>query len=644
MEPWKAFPVGGAVGLLVLLLVSCANPQAPSGGPRDSTPPSIVHTRPVRDTVNVSTDTEALRIEFSEYVERSTLSQSLSITPTFEQRPQFSWDGQAVDIQFPTPLRDSTTYIFTFDTNLSDVRGVSLENPITVAFSTGRRINRGQIEGRVVNGRRGITQQGVDVFAYARPPDAEAVRPLPDAPSYRTQTGEGGRFSFDYMREAPYYVVALRDNNRNRQPDPQEPVAVPPRRSLQADSGAAAVPVPWRLARRDTTAPRLQEVRPVSQRRLRVRFDEPVAFGARTPAAWAPRDSATGRAVAVQGVYAAPNRPNAVVVRTAPMSDARHVLPLRRGAVVDTLGQPLRPDTARFRASPRADTLRTRFRGFAPTGLGRDSTGARPLLPGVQPRVRFNQVPDSAALREGVGVQDTTGASQAFSVATDDGTAYRLRLDPPLSPGQVVDVTVAGEVFARPDTTFRRRFRRVTDRVLGELAGRVRVVDTTRAEDENTKRGPPAARPTSPQTDSLQTDTLATPGDSLKKRERRARPDSLLHSGPVVVGLRAVESSIPVEDRRLTTSSGQPFEFAELPDGQYRFRAYLDRNDNGRWDGGQVQPYVPAEPVTWLDEPLEARPRWTTELPAPLRIPVLGPRPTPDSRQPDSSEASEQDR
>ena len=168
--------------------------------------------------------------------------------------------------------------------------------------------------------------------------------------------------------------------------------------------------------------------------------------------------------------------------------------------------------------------------------------------------------------------------------------------------------------------------------------------DTTRAEDENTKRGPPAARPTSPQTDSLQTDTLATPGDSLKKRERRARPDSLLHSGPVVVGLRAVESSIPVEDRRLTTSSGQPFEFAELPDGQYRFRAYLDRNDNGRWDGGQVQPYVPAEPVTWLDEPLEARPRWTTELPAPLRIPVLGPRPTPDSRQPDSSEASEQDR
>jgi len=351
--------VGSAFGLLIGLLVSCANPQAPSGGPRDSTPPSVVQTRPVQDTVDVSTDVGALRVEFSEYVERSTLSQALSITPTFEQRPQFSWDGRAVEIQFPSALRDSTTYIFTFGTTLSDARGVSLETPITVAFSTGERINRGQIEGRVVNGPSGTTQQGVDVFAYALPPGASAVRPLPDAPSYRTQTGEGGRFSFDYMREGPYYVLALRDNNRNRQPDPQEPVAVPPRLSIRADSGAAAVPVPWLLARRDTTAPQLQQVRPVSRQRLRLRFDEPVRLGTRAPTAWAPRDSATGTPVAVRGVYNAPDRPNAIVVRTAPMPDARHALPLRRGAVVDTLGQPLRPDTARFRAAARADTLRT---------------------------------------------------------------------------------------------------------------------------------------------------------------------------------------------------------------------------------------------------------------------------------------------
>jgi len=643
---WGRFEVGSVLGVMIALLVSCANPQAPSGGPRDSTPPSVVQTRPVPDTVNVSTDTEALRVEFSEYVERSTLSQSLSITPTFEQRPQFSWDGRAVEIQFSTALRDSTTYIFTFDTNLSDARGVSLEDPITVAFSTGPRINRGQIEGRVVNGRQGTTQSGVDVFAYALPSGAETVRPLPDAPSYRTQTGEGGRFSFDYMREGPYYVVALRDNNRNRKPDPQEPFAVPPRLSIRADRGAAAVPVPWLMTQSDTTGPQLQQVRPVSQRRLRVRFDEPVRLGTEGQAAWAPHDSATGSPVAVQGVYRAPNRPNAVVVRTAPMSDVRHVLPLRRGTVVDTLGQPLSPDTARFRVASRADTLGTRFRGFAPTGLPRDSTGARPLLPDVQPGIRFNQAPDSAALRDGVSVQDTTGAPQGFSFATDNGTTYWLRLDPSLAPGQVVDVEVRGDAFAQPDTTFRRRFRRVTDRVLGGLAGRVRVADTLRAEAEDElTRDTTAARSLNPRTDSIEADTLSILADSLAEGgEERGRADSLLYDGPVAVELTAVESSIPVEPRRLTTSAGSPFEFAELPEGRYRFKAYLDRNENGRWDGGQIQPYVPAEPVTWLEEPLEARPRWTTELPAPLRIPRLASDPKSEPVPRDTSGASDEDR
>ncbi len=621
--------VGSVLGLLVGLLVSCANPQAPSGGPRDSTPPSVVETRPVRDTVDVSTDAEALRVEFSEYVERSTLSQSLSITPTFEQRPQFSWDGQAVEIQFPSALRDSTTYIFTFDTNLSDARGVSLETPITVAFSTGERINRGQIEGRVVDGREGTTQQGVDVFAYALPSGAGAVRPLPDAPGYRTQTGEGGRFSFDYMREGPYYVLALRDNNRNRQPDFQEPVAVPPRLSIRADSGAAAVPVPWLLARRDTTGPQLQQVRPVSQRRLRLRFDEPVRLGTQAPGDWAPQDSATGAPVPVQGVYNAPNRPTAVVVRTDSMPDARHVLPLREGAVVDTLGQPLQPDTVRFGAATQADTLRTRFREFVPTGLGQDSTGARPVLPSVRPGVRFNQAPDSAALREGISVQDTTGAPRSFSFATDDGTTYRLRLDPPLSSGQVIDVRVVGGVFAQPDTTVRRRFRRVTGRVLGGLAGRVRVADTTRASEEagRVEADPPAARPSPVRADSVRADSLTASEDSLKAQRDETPPDSLLDGGPVAVDLTAVKSSIPVAPRRLTTLPDSLFEFTELPKGRYRFRAYLDRNENGRWDRGQIQPYVPAEPATWLREPLEARPRWTTELPAPLRIPVLAPAP-----------------
>lgn len=615
---------------MVLVLASCANPRAPSGGPRDETPPSVVQTRPVRDTVNVPTSTEALQVEFSEYVERSSLTGALSVTPTFEQRPQFSWSGRTVEIAFPSPLRDSTTYIFTFDTNLSDAHSVSLEEPITVAFSTGPKINRGQIEGQVVGGHRGQPRQRVDVYAYALPPNAAGPRPLPDRPSYRTQTGEEGRFGFDYMREGRYYVVALRDNNRNRQPDPQEPFAVPPRLALRADSGAGTVPVPWLLARRDTTTPRLQRVRPVSRQRVRVQFDEPVRLQTRAPDAWAPRDSARGSRVGVQSVHTSPTRPRAVVVRTDPMREARHLLPVERGAVTDTLGRPVAPDTARFQAATRADTTRTRFREFLPADLERDSTGTRPLLPNVQPGIRFNQPPDSAALEEGVNARAPDGTARSFSLVTENGTTYHLQFDPPLTPGQRVSVRVAGTAFARADTTYRRQFRRVTNRVLGALSGRVRVADTAREGSFAEGRSPTdtsALRLPSSFTERDAADTLAVPVlDSLRPSVRN-RLDSLFYGNSVAVELTTVESSLPVEPRQLTTPPGSTFVFEALPEGQFRFRAYLDRNGNERWDPGQIQPYVPAEPVTWLEEPVTARPRWTTELPSSLRIPVLAPVP-----------------
>ena len=481
------------------------------------------------------------------------------------------------------------------------------------------------------------------MYAYGVSPRAVGPpQPLPERPSYRTQTGEQGRFGFDYMREGRYYVVALRDNNRNRQPDVGEPYAVPPRFALRADSAAGSVPVPWLLTRPDTTAPYLQRVRPVSRQRLRLSFSEPVRLQTRRAEAWAPRDSARGTPVEVQGVFTVPDRPSTVVVRTAPMRTARYLLPLPDGAVADTLGRPLSPDTARFQAAARADTIRTRFRTFLPDGLRRDSTGARPLLPGVQPGIRFNQAPDSAAVQKGIQVQDTTGAPRAFSLTTEDGTSYRLQFDPSLAPGQFVDVSVLGRVFAQADTTYRRQFRRVTRRALGELAGRVQIADTTRA---GARPGPEAAMgdttrlrlpPVLPGRTEADTLSVSLADTTDSSRGRRA-PDSLFYRGAAAVELETVQSSIPVAPRRVITPPGSTFAFEELPDGEFRFRAYLDRNDNGRWDGGQILPYVPAEPVMWLEEPVEARPRWTTELPAPLRIPVLSPvprggdRPGPDT-------------
>ncbi len=621
-----AIVMGGST-LLALVLGGCANPVPPSGGPQDETPPAVVQTQPERDTVNVSTDVRRLHIEFSEYVERSSLPQALSVTPTFEQQPTFSWSGQSVEIEFPASLRDSTTYLFTLDTDLTDAHGVSLDEPITVAFSTGPQINRGQLQGRVVGGHRGTPQEQVDVYAYALPGEnAGPPQPLPDAPSYRTQTGSDGRFEFDYLSEQPYYVIALQDNNRNRQPDVLEPYAVPPKAALQVDSTAAEVSVPWLLTQADTIAPELQRVQALSRERLRVSFSEPVQFGTRAPEAWAPQDTVAGTRVDVQSVYADPDRADAAIVRTAAMEEREYRLPLERGVVTDTLGRALPADTARFQVPDRADTTQTRLRGFFPQSHSPDSTGAYPLLPDGRFGVRFNQAPGQSTLQRVLSVEDTTGQPRGFTLETDDGIAYEISFDPPLDPGEFADVEVDGGRLAGPDSTYRRRVRRVTSRALGELEGQVVLADTSL--QSSAQEAPSTSlRLPSPFTESLEDLLIASYWEGESSEPQSGRIDRQRAGGksPVVVELTGESVTLPFESRRLTTAVDSTFLFERLPEGQYHFRAFLDRNENERWDGGRLQPYRPAEPITWTRQPVEARPRWTTELANPLRIPVLRP-------------------
>lgn len=614
-------------GGIALILFSCANPRPPSGGPRDETPPTIVRTDPVQDTVNVATDTRSVYVEFSEYVERSTLSQALTITPPVAGRLRFDWSGQGVSIELPTALRDSTTYLFTFDTNFSDAHGVSLNEPLTFAFSTGPNINKGEIRGRVVEPAKGESRTNMDVFAYSLAEgDTTVTDSLPERPAYRTQTGDDGRFVFRYMREQPYYVVAVRDNNRNQRPDAGEPYAVPPQFSIRADSGKSAASVPWFFTKVDTVRPRYQQVRPISSRRFRVTFSEPVELSSRRPTEWVLRDSVADAPVEVQSVYRPAGRDDAVIVRTAPMDSTWHRLLITPGLVADTLGQPVVSDTARFRAVSREDTTRTRFQTFIPEDLSPDSAGTFRLLPPQTPGVRFNQSVDSTTLRTVISVQDTTGQSLSYTLGSRDGRTFRVQPTPSLSAGAYVEVLIDGGEIAGLDSTARRRFRRVPERILGGLEGTATLAYTTLVDSVADGSAQDSVATSDRDT------TEAGPETTRDSVEERGRAH-----GPIVVELIPTQSTLPLDNRRQTVIPDSTFVFSELPEGTFRFRAFVDRNENGRWDGGFIHPYEPAEPLTWSDGTTDSRPRWTNVISSPLRIPVPGSGSPPDVPRPDTT-------
>ena len=593
---------------LTLLLAACANPIPPSGGPPDTTPPAIVETSPEADATSVSPS--EIRITFSEYVDQNAFSQAFSINPEPEGRLEFDWSGRSVDVELPEDLRPNTTYILTLDTNLRDIHSVKLSDPITLAFSTGPRINRGRLAGRVVQASTGRPVPGLDVFAYAAP-DSAPPHPLPDRPDYRIQTDERGRFQLDYLSEGPYFVVALADRNRSRTPDVQEPFAPPPRPILIADSvrvdapqadslrsdslGAGgllassspadlpqaygspeATPLPtWFTTATDTTAPALLEARALSSRRFVLRYSEPVGFAEGGPDVWPLRDSSDVQTAVPTYPYVRADAPQQVFLLAADSLRAATYVG-QTSAVVDTSGNAA-PDTA-LAVEPlaEADTTRLRFRGFLPDRAGTPDPNGTALGPREPFGLQFNQPVDSARLQAIVSVADTAGTARAFTASTPDGTSYRLALTPPLGPGEAVRVAVAGEAVRAPDTTFAQAFRRVTDEDLGTLSG-----------------------------------VVAVPPDP---------------SGTVIVELyasaQAADSSSFVPYAEATPGGDGRFLFERLPEGLYRFRAFLDRNGNRRWDGGRISPYRQPEPLAWSDAP-PWRARWESALEDTLRLPSV---------------------
>ncbi len=550
---WGAGLVGAA--LTLAWLAGCAEPRVPSGGPRDTTPPGLLSSDPPNEAVNVSGET--IRLEFSEYVNQASLQRALSITPAPQGRLRFRWRRRRVDIRLPAALQDSTTYVLVLGTDLRDMQGVALKRPVTLAFSTGDVIDQGWIRGRVIEPTVGAAVPGMDIFAYAIQDATPAT-----LPTYRTQSGEDGSFELAYLREAPYFVVALQDRDRDRQPDPSEAFAAPPEEVIMATPDTMRPVQRWVVARLDTIAPQVSRVRSLSSRRLQVRMSEAVALGRRDPAAWQVEDSLSGEPVTVRSVYLLDRDVRTVLLRTDSLRATTYRL-VPDPSVTDSSGNPVRLDTVSFRGVARPDTSALRLTGFHPP----DSAAAMNLAPYEVPRITFSEPPGDAVLEDLLSARDSVGTPHGVRAVTTDGTSYTLIFEPPLEAGVPRTMVVRMPSPSESTQLWEHQFDRLGNSELGSLSGIV--------------------QPVHPHT---------------------------------IIELRSTERRLLMST---TPDSVGTFTFDGLPLGEFHIRAFIDVNANGGWDGGRLLPFVQPEPIVLLRGLEQVRPRWDTVVSDTLRLPTF---------------------
>lgn len=198
-------------GFLILLTSQCASIQQPTGGPRDSIPPTILNETPPNLTRNF--DAEEVVISFDEFITLKDEFKEISISPDMGSRPLFKVSRRDLEIMMPDSLEENTTYTINFGKAVVDFNE---SNPLlnySYVFSTGPIIDSLAISGRVTNAL--TLENAMQTTVMLIPTSRDSIFGKQKANIF-TLTDSSGNFSLRNLREDTYRIYALQEENNDR--------------------------------------------------------------------------------------------------------------------------------------------------------------------------------------------------------------------------------------------------------------------------------------------------------------------------------------------------------------------------------------------------------------------------------------------
>jgi len=556
--------------LSVCMFWSCAGQFPPSGGPEDRDPPSIIATYPENNSTRVHDS--RIVLEFDEYVDRASVQNALFISPSVGVM-EFDWSGREVEIRFSERLRENTTYVVNVGTDVVDIRNRNrMAESFTLAFTTGNQIDEGMIEGRVFPAKPSDARSGIMVFAYRIDPRGEGntinrdtLDPRHTKPDHSTQTGKEGNYTLSHLAFGTYRLMAVRDEFKNLLYVPEtDEYAMGSADVSIGEQSPKISGVNFRLAKEDTTSPRLIKATSVSDRLFRLEFSEEVdpatvSFGSFTVA-----DTVSGKIVNV--LSASPIPPRHVEVMAALGSLSFGATYSVTAQITDMQGLAINPlaNTLTFTASAKADTNRVVVSSFSIPDMVRDVS----LTPEIT--IMFS--------RPVQNVLDST----AITLADSAGNAFTLI--PQWLSHMALNVRPARALAGKTWYELKVSASRFAD--IFDVKGR---------------------------------DSISTLRFSTVDPERFGRLEGVLadESRSDTVGnfyITAREISMrDAEPRPIRIETPGPFIFDSIVEGRYVIEAYRDRNGNKKFDAGHPYPFARSERFVVHQDTIKLRARWPVE-------------------------------
>ncbi|MBI4549143.1 MAG: Ig-like domain-containing protein [Ignavibacteriae bacterium] len=537
----------------------CAGQRSPTGGPPDIVPPEIIETYPHVSSLNFHD--RKFRLEFSEYVDRRSLEESIFISPSLG-RLTYDWSGTEVEISFTDSLRSHTTYIMTIGTDVVDIRNRNrMEKAFQLPFSTGDHIDSASISGKIYD----ADPVGVMVFAYGLSDrDDDTIDPKRAKPDFLSQTGKDGIFVLTNLPLGIFRLIAVRDQYKNLLYDPQIDRYGISSSDIELTSDKQSIRgVQIRMSVEDTTAPFLSSARAVDQTHILLRFSEEVDMAGDKQSVRIVDTLTNSESAVIEFTFLGESSMEAEIVTAQQESTGTYRVALE--GFRDIHGNEMRSpfNTGIFVGSTQPDTSKPRV-----TMVTYKDSNVRAAIDDTL-RFTISESIQKSVFEGGFSITDSLGQEVKGEFLWGNSTTVSFPPFPSLLYGMKYTVKVildslidfSGNRYL--DSVWVQHFQTIDERSLGSIEGN--VID----------------------------------------QNETARDKIFLIVNKV--------SSKESETHQLVIDTAGTFAFDRIPEGRYTLFAFRDTDKNRVYSYGKPFPFAWAERFVEYPETLKVRARWPLE-------------------------------
>lgn len=547
-----------AVSVIILLfsffiLIKCATRGHPSGGPEDKTPPEIISTFPTIDSLGVE-DLDEIIITFSERMDESSVKKALFISPPLEYELDWS-GGDELTLQLSSDtLQKDQTYVITIGADAKDSRRNRLKESFQFAFSSGDKLDRGQISGTVY----GVDQKEVlYVFAYSISPK-DTIDPRYKKARFLTQTGKDGIFHLNYLPLGEYRIYVVQDQNKNLIFDAAyEKVGIPLRDVLIDSILLSHQGLNFKLTTIDTTSPFITGARAINDKTILLRISEEI----KRPDLdfLSVVDTLNGDTLEIKGLTKTEKSGSQYYIFTS-KQDSAAPFQIAVDGLIDTSGnKQFEPSIVYFTASSTTDTTRFEILNINP----KDSLKNFSIFSNIKIHfslpINTNSISNSFNFVE--NEIDTVAGSWKWNEYKNGSFSL---LDKKLQPGTDYHYyiqtglvkSIWGDTLS--DSLITRMFSTLSPDEFGSLSGKINI------------------------------------NPKINKN------------------VYLIARSLGSKNINYTAAIAEnnQFNFEWLPEGKYLLNGFLDLDNNGKWSPGKILPFQYCEPFYFQNDTIRIRKRW----------------------------------